>query len=155
MCLEFSSCFGTGRHEDVGRRDSRVGREDLGRRDSRVNRGNGYYAPPAYDGGRRRSQAGHGYSGVDHKATPAYQYHHQPAVDEAWRKAYAYHDGGRKDPAYAYPSSADETLKVPAWNRKVGDDTDYTYTARLHGAANYRENAVDYHHYPTTTTTLW
>uniref|UniRef100_N1QQL9 Uncharacterized protein n=1 Tax=Aegilops tauschii TaxID=37682 RepID=N1QQL9_AEGTA len=61
--------------------------------------------------------------------------------------------------AYA-PDKAHDAPKLPAWHNKVVDDACYAYnTARLrHQAApDHREHAhaaMDYHHYPSTTTTL-
>ena len=146
MCFEFGSCFGNGRREDYGGERTPRGR---GRRADHHR--NGYY------------------SGADHKArTPAPAHQHQPhaaAVDEVGQKAY--HDGVRKDhhtdagghgyAAYVHDKAANDTPKLPAWqHNKVGDDAGHTYTntARLHeSGADRRENsAVDYHHYPTTTT---
>jgi hypothetical protein len=49
-----------------------------------------------------------------------------------------------------------DTPKLPAWHNQVDNNAGYTYpyTARLHeAAADHRENAaMDYHHFPTTTT---
>ncbi|EMS59728.1 hypothetical protein TRIUR3_14490 [Triticum urartu] len=144
MCFEFGSCFG-GRTDDYGgERPNR--REEHG-------------------GGRRargRDRRGNHGTGADgHK--PAY--HHQPlaVVDEAGHKAY--HDGVRKADhagagarggyaAYAQHKADIGMPKLPAWHNKVGDDA---YTARLQEAADtdHRNNAaMDYHHYPTSTTTL-
>ncbi|KAF7027425.1 hypothetical protein CFC21_039468 [Triticum aestivum] len=147
MCFEFSSCSGSRIKDDYGGERSSHG--GCGGRHRRRT-------------GDRRN--GNGYNGTTgHK--PATNYDHQPAVDEAGRKAH--HDGAWKAEhqgagghgyyiAYA-PDKAHETPKLPAWHNKVGDDAGYAYnTARLHQAsADDKEHAaMDYHHYPTTTTTL-
>ncbi|KAM3346455.1 hypothetical protein ACQJBY_020806 [Aegilops geniculata] len=154
MCFEFSSCFGGGIKDDYGGERSNhagCGGRRRGRRAYREN-GNGYSAAAA-----------------DHKTATAYD--HQRALDEEGRKAH--HDVARKSDhaavvaragghgyyaAYA-ADKAHETPKLPAWHNKVGDDAGYAYnTARLQqAAADHREHAhaaMDYQHYPTTTTTL-
>lgn len=142
MCFEFSSCFGGGRKDDYGGERSNhggCGGRRRGRRGDRGNR-NGYNA-----------------ADDDHKQATAY-YDHQPAVDEEGRKAH--HDGARKPDraavvagagghgyyaAYA-PDKFHGTPKLLAWQNKVVDDAGY---------ADHREHAaMDYHHYPSTTTTL-
>ncbi|XP_020188802.1 uncharacterized protein [Aegilops tauschii subsp. strangulata] len=156
MCFEFSSCFGGGIKDDYGGERSNhagCGGRRRGRRGYREN-GNGYNAAPA----------------ADHKTATAYD--HQRALDEQGHKAH--HDvAGKPDhaavvagagghgyyAAYA-PDKAHDAPKLPAWHNKVVDDACYAYnTARLrHQAApDHREHAhaaMDYHHYPSTTTTL-
>ncbi|KAF7020687.1 hypothetical protein CFC21_033752 [Triticum aestivum] len=157
MCFEFSSCFGGVIKDDYGGERSNQGGcsgRGRGHRGYREN-GNGYNAAAA-----------------DHK--PATAYDHQRALDEHGRKAHAHHDGGVK-PDHAsvvaatgghgyyaayMQDKAHEAPKLPAWHNNVVDDAGYAYnynTARLrHQAApDHREHAaMDYHHYPTTTTTL-
>ncbi|XP_020163935.1 uncharacterized protein [Aegilops tauschii subsp. strangulata] len=154
MCFEFSSCFGGGIKDDYGGERSNHGGCG-GRRRGRGRRGD------------RGNDASY-YGEADYK--PARAYDHQPAVDEAGRKAH--HDGGRKADhaalvagagghgyydAYA-PDKAHETPKLPARHNKVVDDAGYAYnTARFRqqAAPDHREHAaVDYQHYPSTTTTL-
>ncbi|KAE8788668.1 hypothetical protein D1007_37238 [Hordeum vulgare] len=115
-------------------------------------------------GRRGYRKNGKGYNGAAHHK-PATAYDHQPALDEAGRKAY--HDGAWKadhagagghgyHAAYA-PDKVQETPKLPASHNKAGDNDGYAYnTARLRqAAADDKEHAaMDYHHYPTTTTTL-
>ncbi|KAF7027422.1 hypothetical protein CFC21_039465 [Triticum aestivum] len=153
MCFEFISCFGGGRKDDYGGERSShggCGGRGRGRRGDHGNR-NGYN------------------TATDQK--PATAYDHQLALDEHGRKAH--HDGGVKPDhasvvaaagghgyyaAYA-PDKVHDAPKLPAWHNKVVDDAGYAHnTARLrHQAAppDHREHAaVDYHHYPTTNTTL-
>jgi hypothetical protein len=146
MCFEFG-CFGGGRREDYG--GERPARKEQHGRGRRGNHGNGAH-----------------YSGAaDHKEPPA-AHHNQPhaaAFDEAAYKAY--HDGARKEHhhaaagghgGYLYDKAEYDTPKLPAWHNQVDNNAGYTYpyTARLHeAAADHRENAaMDYHHFPTTTT---
>ncbi|KAF7034647.1 hypothetical protein CFC21_045632 [Triticum aestivum] len=128
MCFEFGSCFGGGRRDDYGgERSNRneAGGRRRGRRGN--NNSNGYYASADQDAA----------------------YHSRPAsaVDEAGHKAY--HDGAGYA-AYTQHKADVGTSKLPgdpAWHNKVGD---HGYTGRLQEA---RTAAMDYHHYPTTTTT--
>ncbi|KAF7027423.1 hypothetical protein CFC21_039466 [Triticum aestivum] len=152
MCFEFSSCFGGGRKDDYGGERSShggCGGRSRGRMGDRGNR-NGYNAAS------------------DHKPTTAYD--HQRALDEKGRKAH--HDGGLKPDQASVVAAAGghgyyaayatdkvhDAPKLPAWHNKVVDYVGYAHnTARLrHQAApDHREHAaMDYHHYPTTTTTL-
>ncbi|XP_037417362.1 uncharacterized protein LOC119280694 [Triticum dicoccoides] len=147
MCFEFSSCFGGGRKDDYG----------------------GEPSNHAGWGGRRRGRGRRGDRGND--ASYYGEADHQPAVNEAGRKAH--HDGGPKPDhasvvaaagghgyyaAYA-PDKAHETPKLPAWHNKVVDDAGYAHnTARLrHQAApdNREHAAVDYHHYHSRKVLAW
>ncbi|XP_048567495.1 uncharacterized protein LOC125547747 [Triticum urartu] len=155
MCFEFSSCFGGGRTDDYG-----------GERSSHGGCGGRRHGRRGY--GENRS--GYNATAADHKPDAAYD--HQRALDEQGHKAH--HDvAGKPDhaavvagagghgyyAAYA-PDKAHDAPKLPAWHNKVVDDAGYAYnTARLrHQAApDHREHAhaaMDYHHYPSTTTTL-
>ncbi|XBI61643.1 hypothetical protein VPH35_042409 [Triticum aestivum] len=144
MCFEFGSCFG-GRTDDYGSERPSCREEHGGGRPLAL-----FLLVVVLVAATRRDRRGNHGTGADsHK--PAY--HHQPlaVVDEAGHKAY--HDGMRK--ADHAGAGADIGMpKLPAWHNKVGDDA---YTARLQEAADtdHRNNAaMDYHHYPSSTTTL-
>ncbi|KAI5004474.1 hypothetical protein ZWY2020_031717 [Hordeum vulgare] len=138
MCFEFASCFGGGRAEDYGReRSNRKEEHDSGsgHGDCSGNHGS------VYNGG------------ADHRLVSAY--HPQTIDDVAWKVDHAYAGGCGGYAAYVQEKDH-ETLKLPAWHNKAGDDASYTYAPRFReGAADNREHAaMDCHHYRTTTTTL-
>ncbi|VAH56316.1 hypothetical protein VPH35_042407 [Triticum aestivum] len=124
MCLEFGSCFGGRRRDDYGR--------------SRGHHGHGYWSEPA----------------------PVYRQPPIVAVHEAGHKAYQEGAPKAEHAAYLQDQAGSETPpRHPAWHSKVGVEAgNGDYTPRPHEAATdhrVREHAaMDYHHYPTTTTAL-